>query len=263
MRFKNKVAIVTGAARGIGRGAAERLAQEGAKVVLVDLLEEGEQTAQEMRDSGHAAHFMKVDVVDRAQIDRAVARVVADHGPINVLVNNAGLVRATDFFDTTEKEVDELFTVNARGMFSFTQSVARTMVDAGTAGAIVNMSSITAAQGAPNLVAYSGTKGAVSAMTRSLAIALSEFGIRVNAVAPGTIATETAKEIHRRNPAFAQQILGRTPLRRMGTPEDVAATVAFLASEDASYFTGQVLFPEGGRLALSYTVEVDEDATFA
>lgn len=259
MRFQNKVVIVTGAARGIGRAVAERLGREGASVVLVDLLDEGERTAAELREAGLDARFMQADVVDRAQIDDVVARVVGEVGPIDILVNNAGVVQAKSFFETTEQDVDDLFKVNTRGMFSVTQSVARSMIDTGRRGAIVNMSSITAVQGAPNLVAYSATKGAISAMTRSLAVLLSDYGIRVNAVGPGTIATEVAKDIHRREPAFAQQILRRTPLRRMGTPEEVAATVAFLASEDASYFTGQVLFPEGGRLALAYTVEVDDE----
>jgi glucose 1-dehydrogenase len=257
MRFVGKVAVVTGAARGIGRGVAERLAREGAAVVLVDVVDEGEAVASELRAQGLDVRFLRADVSVRAQIDHVVERVVHDLGTIDVLVNNAGIIRTASFFATTEQDFDEVFAINLRGMFSFTQAVAKVMLAAGTAGSIVNMSSITAVHGAEEIVAYSASKGAVSAMTRSTAMALAAHGIRVNAVGPGSIATEAAVQIHDRDPSAARRILSRTPLGRMGTPEDVGATVAFLASDDASYFTGQVLYPEGGRMSLGYVVDPD------
>jgi glucose 1-dehydrogenase len=227
-RLGGKTAVITGAARGIGRGIAERLAREGASVVLVDLMDEGESVASEMRERGLEARFLRVDVASRAEVDRVVEQVVRDLGSIDVLVNNAGVIGTGSFFGTTEHDFDEVMAINVRGMFSFTQAVAKVMVAAGTAGSIVNISSITAMQGGSDITAYSASKGAISAMTRSVAIALSAHGIRVNAVGPGSIATDLATQIHSRDPEASKRILSSTPLGRMGTPEDVAATVAFL-----------------------------------
>jgi NAD(P)-dependent dehydrogenase (short-subunit alcohol dehydrogenase family) len=259
VRFDNRVAIVTGAARGIGLAITERLAQEGARVVLVDLLEDlGGQAERYLRDKGLAAIFVRADITSRADVAGLVDLAVQQFGRVHVLVNNAALVKETPFFEATEQDVARILSVNIGGTLLVSQLVARHMVQAGGGGAIVNMSSITAAQGAPDLVAYAASKGGISSLTRSMAIALADHDIRVNAVAPGAIGTESFREFYDSDPAFRRRILSRTPLRRLGTPEQAAAVVAFLASEDAAYITGQVVYPDGGRLALSYTVPTGE-----
>jgi NAD(P)-dependent dehydrogenase (short-subunit alcohol dehydrogenase family) len=259
MRFQDRVAMVTGAARGLGLAAGERLAAEGARVVLVDLPAElGGDTEKRLRAAGVELTYLQADVTDRAQVDAVVDRVVRDFGRIDVLVNNAAIFKPTPFFEATENDLVDVLSVNVRGTFSVTQAVAERMVRAGNGGAIVNMSSIMAAHGAPNLVAYSASKGAISAMTRSMAVALAEHGIRVNAVAPGMIVTEFTKDLGESDPDLVRLVLSRTPLGRLGEPGEVASVVAFMASDDAAYFTGQVVYPDGGRLALSYTVPVAE-----
>jgi NAD(P)-dependent dehydrogenase (short-subunit alcohol dehydrogenase family) len=259
MRFEDRVAIVTGAARGIGLAIAERLAAEGARVVLVDVTTDlGRQAEAGMREAGLDATFMQADITSRPEVEATGDRVFREFGRIDVLVNNAALFNPMAFFDVTEHDLAQVLEVNICGTFSVTQAVARRMVQAGRGGAIVNMSSITAAQGAPSLLAYSASKGAVSAMTRSMAIALAEHGIRVNAVAPGMISTEATSDIGERDPDLYRLVLTRTPLRRLGEPREIAAVVAFMASDDAAYLTGQVVYPDGGRLALSYTVPVNE-----
>jgi NAD(P)-dependent dehydrogenase (short-subunit alcohol dehydrogenase family) len=259
VRFDGRVAVVTGAARGIGLAVAERLAAEGARVVLVDLLEEeGQSAVDRLRADGYEVVFERLDITDRGAVDAMVDRVVTDFGGIDVLVNNAALVQATPFFEATQEQFTKILGVNVVGTFGISQAVAVRMIESGRGGSVVNMSSITAAHGAPALMAYSSSKGALSAMTRSMAMALAEYGIRVNAVAPGAIGTENFREFWDVDPVMRQQVMSRTPLRRLGEPSEVASTVAFLASDDGGYFTGQVLYPDGGRLALSYTVPVDE-----
>jgi NAD(P)-dependent dehydrogenase (short-subunit alcohol dehydrogenase family) len=261
MRFEGKTAIVTGGSRGIGAAVVERLAAEGARVLMSDLLEEqGVNVEAQLRARGFDVRFMRADVTRSEDIEAIVSRAVKDFGTIDVLVNNAAVFQPAPFLKATREDLQTVLAVNVGGTFSVAQAVAKRMVAAGNAGAIVNMSSITAAQGSPAMVGYSGSKAAIVAMTRSMAVALSEFGIRVNAVAPGMIATENTAAINAQDPETHRQILSRTPLRRLGAPSEVAAAVAFLGSEDASYFTGQVIYPDGGRLALSYTVPVEAGA---
>ncbi len=258
-RFEGRVAVVTGASRGIGLAVVERLAQEGASVLFGDVLDDlGRLNEKRLVDAGYQVAFRRLDVTDSDSARAFVAAALDLFGGIDVLINNAAIFTPGDLQTATTDDFRDVLAVNVGGGFQMSQLVSEHMVGTGRAGAIVNLSSITAEQGSPGLLAYSSSKGAISSLTRSLAVALSEHGIRVNAVAPGMIATENTGTINETAPEVHRQVLSRTPLRRLGKPAEVAAVIAFLASDDASYITGQVVYPDGGRLALSYTVSVSE-----
>lgn len=250
MKLSGKVAIVTGAARGIGFAAARRFAQEGAKVALADLLaERGEQSAAELRAEGHDAIFVQCDVTKADQIENVIVQTEVRFGAPNVLFNNAAIYRNIDFLKMTEAEFNQIIQTNLNSVFLFTQAVARRLVAAKMTGAIVNTSSINSKMGSGLASAYATSKGGVSAFTAAVSLALAEHGIRVNAIAPGTIDTEFAASVTR-DPAILATTLSRSPLGRLGQPEEIASVAAFLASDDASYMTGQTIFVDGGRTAL-------------
>lgn len=256
MRLAGKVALVTGAAQGIGLACAERFVREGASVLLADVNEErGRLEAQRL---GNAAQFVRCDVSRKHEVDAAVACAVERFGRLDILVANAGIVHAADFLDLEEKDFDRVIAVNLKGIFLAGQAAARQMVKQGAGGAIVNMSSVNAVLAIANQVPYVVSKGGINQLTRVMAIALAPHGIRVNAVGPGTILTELAKTAVLGNPEAERKILSRTPLGRMGEPAEIAAAALFLASDDASYMTGQAIYPDGGRLALNYTVPVPQ-----
>jgi NAD(P)-dependent dehydrogenase (short-subunit alcohol dehydrogenase family) len=246
-----RVCIVTGAAQGIGEACARRFAREGAQVVVTDIADErGQALAQEL-----GALYLHCDVGDKAQVDATVARVLRAHGRIDVLVNNAGIFKAADFLDVTEADYDAVLRVNLKGSFLMGQAVAREMAKA-RAGAIVNMSSVNAVLTIPNIATYNLSKGGVNQLTRVMALALADKGVRVNAVAPGTIATELATKAVLTSDDARQRILSRTPMKRLGEPAEVADVVAYLASDAASYVTGEIVVVDGGRMTLNYTVPV-------
>lgn len=255
MKLAARTAIVTGAAKGIGLACAQRLVQEGARVMLVDVRPEGAAAAASL---GDAARFVQADVGVKADVDAMLAATLDAFGRVDVLVNNAGVTHAASFLDLAEDDFDRVLRINLKSMFLCSQAVARAMVAQGGGGSIVNMSSVNAELTIPNQVPYVISKGGVNQLTRVAAIALAEHGIRVNAVGPGTILTELAKEAVLASPEARRTILSRTPLGRCGEPEEIASIVAFLASNDASYISGQTLYADGGRLALNYTVPVRE-----
>jgi NAD(P)-dependent dehydrogenase (short-subunit alcohol dehydrogenase family) len=249
--LSGRVCIVTGAAQGIGEACVRRFAREGAKVVVTDIADEhGQALAQEL-----GGLYLHCDVGDKAQVDAAVAQVMHTHGRIDVLVNNAGIFRAADFLDVTEADYDAVLRVNLKGSFLMGQAVAREMAKAGN-GAIVNMSSVNAVLTIPNISTYNLSKGGVNQLTRVMALALADKGIRVNAVAPGTIATELATKAVLTSEDARRRIMSRTPLKRLGEPAEVADVVAFLASDAASYVTGEIVVVDCGRMTLNYTVAV-------
>jgi glucose 1-dehydrogenase len=250
MRLKNRIAVITGGAQGIGRAIAERFLAEGAKVLLADVnVETLAKTAAEL---GSAQ--CPTDVSKQADIDRMVQTAIDAFGQIDILVNNAGITHAADFLDLTAEDFDRVIAVNLRSAFLASQAAARHMVPR-RQGAIVNMSSVNAVFAIPNQIPYAVSKGGMNQLTKVSALALAPHGIRVNAIGPGTIMTPLAQSIMS-DETMERKILSRTPLGRCGEPSEIASIAAFLASDDASYLTGQTIYPDGGRLALNYTVPV-------
>ncbi len=207
MRLKDPVALITGAARGIGLACAKRFA--------------------------------------------------AEFGRLECAIANAGIVHACDFLDLAEEDFDRVIRVNLKGVFLTGQAAARQMVKQGGGGTIINMSSVNAVMAIPHITPYVVAKGGVSQLTKVMALALADKGIRVNAIGPGSIATEMAQTILS-DPEKARGALCRTPMGRFGEPDEVASVALFLASADSSYITGQTIYPDGGRMALNYTVRVAE-----
>jgi NAD(P)-dependent dehydrogenase (short-subunit alcohol dehydrogenase family) len=259
VRLRGKVALVTGAGQGIGLACARALAREGASVVLAERDEAaGKAAAKSLSEEKHQATFVRCDVSRKAEVDAAVAEAVKAYGRLDILVANAGIVHAAEFLDLEEADFDRVLAVNLKGMFLAGQAAARQMVKQGSGGAIVNMSSVNAILAIPNQVPYVVSKGGINQLTRVMAMSLAPHGIRVNAIGPGTILTELAKTAVLGNREAERKILSRTPMGRMGEPEEVASVAVFLASDEASYLTGQTIYPDGGRLALNYTVPVSD-----
>ncbi|ABM36556.1 SDR family NAD(P)-dependent oxidoreductase [Polaromonas naphthalenivorans] len=244
-----RVCIVTGGAQGIGEACIRRFAREGAQVVVADIDDaRGAALAGEL-----GGLYVHCDVGDKAQVDALVAQAMAAHGRIDVLVNNAGIFKAADFLEVTEADFDAVLRINLKGSFLVGQAVAREMAKAGQ-GSIVNMSSVNAVLAIPTIASYNVSKGGINQLTRVMALALADKGIRVNAVAPGTIATELAAKAVLTSEEAKARIMSRTPMKRLGEPSEIADTVAYLASDAASYITGEIVVADGGRMTLNYTV---------
>ena len=244
-----RVVLVTGAAQGIGEACVRRFAQETSRVVLCDIDDSRGQTLA----SALGLMYLHCDVGDKAQVDAAVQQTEQAYGRIDVLVNNAGIFKAADFLDVTEADFDAVLRVNLKGAFLVGQAVARLMARGG-GGAIINMSSVNGVLAIPNIASYNVSKGGINQLTRVMALALADKGIRVNAVAPGTIATELAARAVLTSDEARARVLSRTPMRRLGQPSEVADVVAWLASEASSYVTGEIVTVDGGRMTLNYTV---------
>ena len=192
------------------------------------------------------------------QVDAAVEATVNEFGRVDVLVANAGIVHAAEFLDLQEADFDRVLAVNLKGVFLAGQAAARQMVKQGGGGSIINMSSVNAVLAIPNQVPYGVSKGAINQLTKVMSLALAPHRIRVNGIGPGTILTELARTAVLGNREAERKILSRTPMGRMGDPDEVAQVAVFLASDEASYLTGQTIYPDGGRLALNYTVPVPD-----
>jgi len=249
--LEGRICVVTGGAQGIGEACIRRFAREGAKVVVADIHDtRGAALASEL-----GGLYVHCDVGVKTQVDALVVRAMEAYGCIDVLVNNAGIFKAADFLDVTEADFDEVLRINLKGSFLVGQAVAREMAKAGK-GSIVNMSSVNAVLTIPTISSYNVSKGGINQLTRVMALVLADKGVRVNAVAPGTIATELAYKAVLTSEEAKTKVMSRTPMKRLGEPSEVADIVAYLASDAASYITGEIVVVDGGRMTLNYTVAV-------
>ena len=258
MKLSGKVAVITGASRGIGRACAERFLNEGVKVVVSDIDADGlARTASELARPNDV-RAVAADVAKRADVDRLVATAAKEFGRIDIMVNNAGVARNQDLLEISEKDFDEVIAINLKGAFFGVQAAAKQMIAQGGGGVIINMSSVNALLAIPTLATYAISKGGMKQLTSVAAVALAPHNIRVVAVGPGTILTDMVASAIFSSDDARRSVMSRTPIGRGGEPSEVAAVVAFLASDDASYITGQTIYPDGGRLVLNYTVPVKE-----
>ncbi|MCH2164521.1 MAG: SDR family oxidoreductase [Marinovum sp.] len=242
------IALISGAAQGIGLACAEALAADGYKVILADVKDSVMAEAERLGGAGYICDFGDADA-----ILNLFDGIEAYHGPVAALVNNAGVAMPGDFLSYDLAAFDTVLNLNLRGVFVATQRAARTMVENQIAGAIVNMSSINAQVAIPAIPAYCASKGGVAQITKVAALALARNNIRVNAVGPGSIDTEMMAGVNA-NPEAMKVAMSRTPLGRPGTASEIGDVVAFLCSDKASYVTGETIFVDGGRLGLNYTM---------
>lgn len=256
MRLKDKVCVVTGAAQGIGEACALRFGREGARVVVSDIQDgKGENVAAAISKEGGEAMYFAADVSKKSDCEDLIAAAVEAYGQVDVHLSNAAILVAKDFLELTEEDWTSTLNVNLSGFFYAGQAAAKQMVKQGS-GAIINMSSINAVVAIPTAAPYTVCKGGVLQLTKSMALSLAPYGIRVNAVGPGTIATEMGKTMMA-NDAARRRVLSRTPLGRPGEPDEIASICVFLASDDASYVTGETVYADGGRLPQNYPLDIE------
>jgi glucose 1-dehydrogenase len=252
LKLKNRIAVITGAARGIGLVCAERFAAEGAHIVIVDVLDDiGMAEAKRL-----GATYMHCDVSKSSDVTAVVATVVKQHGAVDILLNNAAINISGDFLEISEADYDRVLDINLKGSFLMLQACAREMVKQ-AAGSIINMSSVNDTLAIPSIVSYCVAKGGVSQLTRATSISLAPHGIRVNAIGPGSIMTDMLKSVVNDRAAMAR-VMSRTPMGRVGEPSEIASIAVFLASDESSYVTGQTIYADGGRMPLNYTMPVKE-----
>ncbi len=252
MKLRDKVAIVTGSTKGIGAACAREFAAEGARVVGAGrTVELGEQVVEGIRREGGEAIFVRCDISKKAQINDLVAKAVEHYGTIDIVVNNAGVNHAAEFFDITEEDWDWVMSVDLKGTFLLSQAAARVMVDQEKPGVVVNISSVMAVMALADQVPYCAAKGGVNQLTKAMALALIDKGIRVNACAPGPVMTELMQRVVH-NEEKHKQLMDRLPIGYIAACEEIARVCVFLASDDASYFVGQTIYPDGGRMIQSY-----------
>jgi len=248
MRLKDKVVIVTGAARGIGQAIALRCVQEGARVVIADVRDEqGQATAHEIEQLGGQAMFVHCDVSRKPEVEALVQKTVEAWGRVDVLVNDAGICPFWDFTTMPEEIWDQTLDVNLKGTFLCSQAVSKVMIEKGIKGRIINIGSISSIVGGERQAHYCSTKAGINLLTASMAIALGPHGINCNAILPGPVETDINRA-DLAQPEKREYFIRRTPLRRIGQPEDVAGPVIFFATEDSAWCTGATLVADGGIL---------------
>ncbi len=257
MRLAGKTAIVTGGARGIGRACATRFATEGAAVMIADIMDDvGAETVAALAGQSHAVAYAHCDVGSADDVAALVDATVARFGRLDVVMANAGITGHGELVDVSEEDFDRVVRTNLKGSFLCGQAAARQMIAQGEGGAIIHTSSLAAELAMPTEMAYAAAKGGIRQLTKAMALSLAPHGIRVNAVGPGSIETDMIRDMWRADPELRTRMLSRTPLGRLGRPDEIASVALFLASDDASYVTGQTIYADGGRLALNFSVPV-------
>jgi 2-deoxy-D-gluconate 3-dehydrogenase len=246
-KLDGKVALVTGAGRGLGQGAAVGFAEAGADLALVDVLSTDE-TAQRIRKLGRRVCQVQANLLERGAVQRIVDATVKEMGGIDVVLNNAGIIRRAPLLEFSEKDWDEVIQINESAVFFLSQAVARQMVKQGRGGKIINIASMLSFQGGVRVPSYTAAKSAVMGLTRLMANELAPHRINVNAIAPGYMATDNTAPL-RADPKRSDEILGRIPAGRWGEPEDLQGALVFLASAASDYVTGHMLAVDGGWLA--------------
>lgn len=263
MLLKDKIAIVTGAAGGLGLAIATSFAEHGCKVITSDVTgEQGEKAAEALRNQGYDVNYRHCDVTKRADIQALIDYTVETHGRLDIMMANAGIVAVSDPLELSEEDYDKVMAVNLKGVFLSGQLAAQQMLtqaedENGAKGNIINMSSANAVLTIPEIAPYVMSKGGVNQWTKAFAIRLAQEGVRVNAIGPGSIATEMFQTVAA-NPEKMRAIMSRTPMGRPGRPDEIGKIAVFLASDLSSYITGQTIYPDGGRMGLNYTVPVKE-----
>lgn len=267
--MQDRVVLVTGGAQGIGFACVRRFYEDGYRVVIADTQDrEGARALSDIVADPARAIFVHCDVANKLEVHNLVAEAISAFGRIDVLINNAGIALPGGILDLSEDDFDRVLAVNLRGAFLVSKAVVRVMVEeiqnredrsrlTERPYAIINMSSINEQVAIPDYLAYTVSKGGMRQMTRAMALELAQYGIRVNAIGPGSIKTNMLAGVAG-DKAAQDKIFARTPLGRIGHPDEVAGVAAFLAGEDASYITGQTIYPDGGRLALNYTMPPKE-----
>lgn len=249
MLLKDKVAIVTGAAQGIGKSIASLFSENGAKVILCDVLEEaGKSAAAKIKAAlGNETEFIKLDITKKKDIEAVCESVLRRFGRIDVLVNNAGILKHALIVDMTEQDWDAIFEVNVKGTFLFTQAVGKIMIKQ-KSGKIINMSSCSGKKPTMEEAAYCASKSAIIGLTRVTALELGRYGINCNAICPGATDTEMVRKTFLTSPEIEQEWIDKTALKRLGKPEDMAKVALFLASELSDHITGEALVVSAGEL---------------
>ena len=242
MKLKNKTAVVTGAARGLGRAIAQRLLEKGARVIITDINEESlGKAVNELKAYGDVSSVI-MDVTDFEEVQSSFAELIKQYGRIDILVNNAGITADAQLKNMSEQQFDSVVAVNMKGVFACTRAVVNHMIENGY-GKIISIASVTAHNGNFGQTNYAATKAAVVSMTQTWAKELAKYGINANAVAPGYTATEMVQKVPEK---VLDSITAKTPARRLGKPEEIAAACAYLASDEAAFVNGAVLKIDGG-----------------
>lgn len=246
-RFENKIALITGSSQGIGAACALRLAKDGCDIILNGhkFDERGEKLIAEIQDMGRKATFLKADLSNAKEATKLITDAVAVFGHLDILINNAGVEKKASFWEVTEEDYDLIMNTNLKGVFFSIQSFVNYCRKSKVAGTVINMSSVHEEIAFPHFAAYCASKGGLRMLTRNLASELAQFNIRINNVAPGAVSTPINQDLLN-NKEQLEKVLQNIPLKRMGKVEDVAAIVAFLASDDAAYVTGSTYFVDGG-----------------